>query len=219
MWFLLSLAAQADEPNEEMIIEAERLVIESRAALDSSIDHRGYLRAVFLGSRAIYLHPQVWKPWISVYDSGWATVKGRRVTPMVLLPVGKILIGGGVFGSRRTVQNMEASIWHAIEPELVVWQEAVRRQDQLFRSEEIRQSVWAIWASDQPPPTRRGALVEMWLNTTDTDAGADVRAMIAVFIDDVVQVSPHPLTDEEVSRANDHRPVLSEPLEPVPSSL
>lgn len=229
---LLPLAfAQADEA---IIIEAERDVAVARAALDAALREQGY-RAAGGDDMTRYFHPQLWRPRLRVSADGLVSVHSWRATPLMFVPGGTLmateetpltladanqqpLLAPGVTGTaagRRTQKRMESDLLVSLEAPLQEWHEAIWARDRLFREEDLRQEMHAIWDDgDRSFAERRGALVEMWLNTADNGDGQRVQEMIEVFLDEVVQTSDAPLTAAEVDAANARRP-SERVLEPV----
>jgi len=226
LWLLCSAGFAQDD---EIIIEAERSVVAARAALDAEVRDLGYVSGRQSGDTSRYIHPQIWRPRVRIYDDGLMEVRTWRRTPLMLAPLmptqplnpdegsplnlndglgwqqGTDSTGvnaNGLSASDRTTHRMEADVLLAVNDSVRAWQDAIRERERLYRVEELREKMHTTWGSAQPPEDRRAEILSMWLNTTDNDDGERVREMIEVFIDDTIQPSATPLTDEEVDAAN-----------------
>jgi hypothetical protein len=169
---LLLMGLALAEESAEIVVEARQTVSEARAQLDGELEELGYPGGVDLGGRTLYIHPQLWKPKVTVYDSGFVRVKARTVTPLMVAGAGV----HGVFSSPRIARGAEQRVLDAIHPELTDWREALIEYGQALRHEQLLAELAAL--ESLPLPMARAHATRLWMNTADTPEGAVVRGLV-----------------------------------------
>jgi hypothetical protein len=229
MWTLwIALASAADPAEEddvsiEIVVQGHRLQ-EARDALRFALGDLGYRRVLGGDQRGVYFTPKLWKPWVVVDDDGFARVRALRFLPIpgrlhrpeafpgilqdpgasTLPPVGSVTVATQ---SRRAASQERARLVSTLEPYLADLREAHWQLAKVERAVALREELVGIWvdgvaADGTPLPTfaeRRAALVARARRTTEGEAGEWVRAQIAAYVENVVQVSDHPFGDEELA--------------------
>jgi hypothetical protein len=196
-----------------IVVTAEKDVMDSRHAVDEALERVGYTLKFRRGNKTVYRTLKVWQPKVVLYDDGRARIHGKEVSPMLLIIRRSVLIIPGVWSSNRTVGQMERAVADDVMPAVLEWQQAITRRGMALRLTEVKGQLNRVWfegvsvAGDTLPSAedRRGAIIAMWLNTSDTEAGETVRETIEAYVDDVVQASKTPFTEDEVRTANDRR--------------
>ncbi len=173
MTVLLALAMAQDFPEESgtIVVEAHQNVVHARAELDLDIRQAGYLPGIRAGDRTWYIHPQPWKPKVTVYDQGYLRVKARAVTPLMVL-------GGvqGVFSHPHVARAYEQRLLDELHPELTDWRQALIDYGMALRREELFEQLQEL--EGYPPALARARTMAMWMDTADTPEGAEVRGLI-----------------------------------------
>ncbi|MCB9741446.1 MAG: hypothetical protein H6741_29350 [Alphaproteobacteria bacterium] len=211
-----------DAPGMEVVIRETPNVTKARADVDLKLEDLGYRKGIHLGRRTLYVNVQPWKPIVILFEEGFVRVHGHSVTPMAILPrpqtpdgqPTKVYIEAvGVFGNPRATRALEGRVVRELHPWVRDWQDAISAEAQAWRKEELRQLARAIWeqgvapdgAALEEPSARRMALAELWLYTADNSAGAEARAIVMDYIDQVVQRSGAPYTEAELEHVNARR--------------
>jgi len=219
------------ESGEELVIVADRDLVQSREVLEQQILNQGFRRRVRHRNRTVFPRPALWKTKVVLYDDGLVDVRTHGIVPMFLMPQVYTDMHGnrhydakvaGVFQGPRGVRNADGRVYAAIGPDLASWRDALWAQHLAERRLVLREQVLAAWNDGVSPQgaalpdasSRRAWLLAAWLNTADNGAGEAVRADLEAFIDQVVQRSQTPFTAEEVAVANARRG-FSRPLAPV----
>ncbi|MBN1335331.1 MAG: hypothetical protein JXB39_05175 [Deltaproteobacteria bacterium] len=215
------------EPGETIVVTAEKDVVDSRHAVEEALESVGYKLQFRRRNKTVYRTLKVWQPKVVLYDDGRARIHGKEVSPMMIIP-GSVMHILGVWSSSRTVGQMERAVADEVMPAVVEWQQAIARRGMALRLTELRGQLNRVWfegvsaAGDTlgSAVARRGAIIAMWLNTSDTEAGEKVQETIEAFVDEVVQASKTPFTENEVRSANDRRAFAREfqPLDRQPGS-
>lgn len=220
------------EPGEEVIITATRDLAYAREELEGAIQAQGYRRRVVRDDRVVFPRPKVWKTKLVLYDDGLLELRTPGVVPMGLAPTtrihqatGRTVLAGaevaGIFSGPRQRRTVEGELLGELADELHAFRDALWARSLAERRLAIREEVARAWFDGVAPggaalPTaaeRRAWLLERWLDTADSQAGEEVRVDLEIFIDEVVQRSPSPLTAEEVASANTRR-TFARPLLP-----
>lgn len=194
-WTALAHAEASDDPppDLEIVVEEELTVAAARGRLDQAIVDEGYFRGVDLGDRTFYYPRQFWKPRVTVYDEGFVKVKGRVVSPLPCFPV------VGVWAHPHVVDQMEAEVVYALNPELSAYRRALVNRGLVLRREELLVELDRI--ALLPIPQAQGEAVSLWLATADTEQGETVRRWIEAWYEDHLP----PLTPDEVALVNEAR--------------
>lgn len=200
---------RAEAPNyTEMLVTATRSTRAAELALDQDIRDLGYLPGLRIRGRTQYLSPRVWKPRVTVYSEGFVEVRGRRITPMAPIsetaPVSATALPGvtGTTQSKRQRDAQEDLLRRELAPEVRDWQQAIGAQALLERQLASREACLQIWEGSGDAATRRAALAELWLNTSDSPEGEVIRGVILGFVDEVVQESDAPYSESELKQIN-----------------
>ena len=193
---------------DELLVTATQTTRSAELALDTQIREMGYRRASSRSGRTQYLSPKIWKPRVTVYEAGFVEVRGRRITPMMPVaetaPLSDEALPGvsGVFQSKRGRASQEDLVRAQVSGEVRDWQRAIQAQALLERQLATRNSCVLVWEQELDPASRRQALAELWLNTSEAPEGAVIRGVVLTYVNEVVQESETPFLPEEVERIN-----------------
>jgi hypothetical protein len=210
----------------DMLVTATKSTRAAELALDTEIKDLGYLRGSTRNGRTQYFALRVWKPRVTVYEQGFVEVRGRRITPMA--PISDTSLAGasgmpgvnaapgvsGVPQSKRQANRQEDLVRAELESPVRDWQQATQAQALLERQLESRNTCGLSWEGEGAPELRREALAALWLNTSDTPEGAAIRGVVLGYIDEIVQASGTPYTQEDLDRINAAHS-FEQPFEPI----
>lgn len=213
--------------NEEMIIYGELEERRRRQALEQDLLDLGYTRKKRKDGQTIYRPEVAWHPTVIIDDDGYVIMKrspvrfepwvaGRTnlrwiscVPPFIIMcikPSGQLV-------SPRKLTPKKQYVAENIHPELTAWRAVVVSNAMNRRlGEEIPDMLEAIWLEGTPMTAgapklesyadRRGAILEFWSSRACTPEGAEARGVTADFVRYVIQLSEHPVTEEELTQAN-----------------
>jgi hypothetical protein len=188
MWFLPSIAL-ADEPvapddDETIVVEDHPSAASARADLDAALRADGFLPGLDIGGRTIYQHPQRWKGRVTVFDDGFMSAHAPWLVPLWIRPVPGNPPRIEVYGYWSTPQEAREVEDLAIgryTPLVDRWRDAMSAEALAQRLEAIDDQLDEVWSA-HPDATGRSAIVAVWRNTTDTDAGQAVRDRVERFV-------------------------------------
>lgn len=221
------------ESGEEIVVYGERRVQEAREKVVADLEALGFTRIQEKDGRLVMRHAQNWKGKIVFHDDGRLQFRRqapeptmpdtffKRASPLVgwvpcvVVPTACVKVGGWVV-SERKLGAIHRDARAAVEPSL---EELSERQADLAidrKLDDLDAKLTACWDDGVPlegdpsqllptPEDRRAHLLDYWRTRTDTVWGDRVRAPVEGFLRNVVQDSDHPVTAEELARANDGR--------------
>ncbi|MCB9779794.1 MAG: hypothetical protein H6742_14610 [Alphaproteobacteria bacterium] len=222
----LALAGPAPpwaEPDEVLVVTAERDLAEARQQVEATLGGMDFGRMVQRDGRTVFRRARLWKARAVFHHDGWLEVKAPLATPQLLgvrplrtgdgQVVGHMVEVHGRWSGGKVASAQEARVVYGAEDALRVYRTALQRRSLALHRTTLRQELVAAWYEGRSPDgallpspeARRAFVLDRWLQTADNDAGAALRADIEVFIDDVVQPSDTPLTAAEIAAANDAR--------------
>ena len=127
------------------------------------------------------------------------------LTPLCVLIDGQLV-------SDAKLQPQKGRVASAIDPSFRFWREAIVSNAWAERvGEEIPDQLDGVWTRGEPFegegtlegwPERRVAILDFWAGRACTREGAEVRGLVALFLEYEVQNGPHPLTAAEIADAN-----------------
>ncbi|MEN0066174.1 MAG: hypothetical protein AAGA48_28795 [Myxococcota bacterium] len=223
-WGWIAAAMAQNAAPEELIVEGHRLT-EAKEALHQELKSRGYNRFLQLGPRRWYLNPKLWKPGVMIHEEGFARVRGRPIMPLSVRYMKRVAFRPsyveGVFllqskGMRRT---QKAELVRNLEPHLRAIRDARWAMVQPRREADLQAELARLWFDRldthgtylEDRAQIREALFQRWLATATGEAGGAMRAIIDIFVVDVVQTSNDPFTTEECQDVRARIPSDREP--------
>ncbi|MCB9781312.1 MAG: hypothetical protein H6742_22280 [Alphaproteobacteria bacterium] len=219
--------AMPGEAGETLVIYDQAEVARRRKALEQQIRELDYRVGKDKGDRTIFRPEVPWKPSVIVHDDGRVDTRrspvrwrapGREDNPLnqlwCLPPFTPMCVRiGGQVVSKAKLQPRKQDVLDAIDPARDAWVEAIAGQATWARvNEQVPTLVDAVWQQGATmdgreihladPAARRGELLSFWASRADTPEGEMVAQVVADFLQEVVQSSPHPVTREELDAAN-----------------
>lgn len=213
--------------DEEITVVGELEIRRRRAEVDKTLRVMNYREGVRKDDKVVYRPEIPWKPSVEVHDEGYViikrspvrfappTAKQRPVDYLWCVPPFTPLcfrVGGQVVSDAK-LQPQKGRVAQGIDPSFRHWREAIVANAWAERvGEEIPDQLEAVWAEGVPfegegelvsAAERRQALLDFWSGRACTPEGAEVREMVALFLEYEVQDSPTPLTPGEVAAANE----------------
>ena len=192
----------------------------------------GYRHGLTLGGRTYFVprFPEAFAdPWIVLRDSGTIRVIGHPITPFlpVAVPNDRYAItdpdrpaafrtpnnavSGGmsaIWNSPRATKADCDRIVRDVWPSLATYRDALANEALAVRLIEVDRLLYAAWRDSAPAEQRRARVAAMWLNTTDTPAGASVRLHVEAFtVREVQREAPFTTMEVELVQAS-HREFL-----------
>lgn len=233
--------SEAPTPSESITVYGESRIARQRGEVIRTLRHLGYREAKRKDGRTI-LRPRVpYRPTIVLDDDAWMQVKRSPIRinppgttnwrylwclPPFTITAACIQVGGMVIGKRK-LAHFKDDVVRATRYEMKEWQKAVvaHAMDQRLNSE-IPDMLDSIWHTGFPgedggvfletPALRRSAILQFWANRSCVPEGADVRALVATYIESEIQTSDTPATAEELKQANKDQQCETAQLLPAP---
>ena len=135
MTWLLALAFAEEQA--EIVVRAHQTVLEAEAALHEDIREMGYWPGISLPGRTRYVHPQIWKPAVTVHDEGFVRVKAHAVTVFFGGATPTNVWATGIWGNPGQARASEERVLTGIHPELLDWREALTAYGLALRREAL----------------------------------------------------------------------------------
>jgi hypothetical protein len=219
-------------PGETIVVNSGNQVAQKRVELAAGLKDLGYGNTKRRGEWTVYLADPPWYPKVMVHDSGYMLLKRRGVhfklpevadwggweKPLELAlclvqPTSCIRVHG-LMVSKRRLRWKEQEVVDQTRRQMNAFQDAIADASLAERVAGLVEILNQLWRQGIRPneaqrvetaALRRQALVEMWQEPASNPWGDTIRSHIEVFVDDVVQTSPHPFTAEEIAEANKGR--------------
>lgn len=216
-----------DADGDELVVYGDLIVAQKRRALDRRLRASGYRAGKRKDGKTVYEPEAVWKPTVVVHDDGFVVMRRSRVRfepwakgrsklvwvscipPFTLMC---IRLGGRMVSPARLEAQKERTL-AAMDKPLDDWQAALMATGMQKRvQQELPDQLDRLWADGtrldnapgEPLPTpeqRRQAMLDFWADRSCTPEGAQVREVVALFLEYEVQPSPWPVTAAELAAA------------------
>ena len=225
---------------ETIVVESFGTVAERRAELEASLGDLGYRTKKNRGDWTIYVSEVPWYPQVMVHQSGYMRIKRRPVhfrlpdlpdwggaekpleLALCLIQPTSCIRLQGMLVSKRRLRHKEEEVVNVTRRQVAQFQDSLANAALSERLAGMNEVLLRLWREGVHPQfdeeladkaSRRAALVVLWQEPADNAWGDRVRAHIEVFVDDVVQSSEAPFTQEEVDAAK--IPSLDRVFEPI----
>ena len=219
-------------PGEILVVGPGNNVAQKREELGGALRDLGYGNMKRRGDWSVYLADAPWYPKVMVHDSGYMMIKRRGVhfklpeiadwgglekpleVALCLVQPTSCIRVHGLLVSKRRLRWKEQEVVDQTRKQMTAFQDSIANANLAERIAGLVEVLNLLWREGiQPeaterlesPQARRLAIVEMWQALASNHWGDTVRSHIEVFVDDVIQVSSTPFTQEEVEKANQGR--------------
>jgi hypothetical protein len=201
--------------NEEIVVVGDGSVAAARERLVGAFEDAGWrVHAERKDGTLVFKHARDgWKGAFLVGPEG--SVRTRR--PVAYVQAGSIfppVIAANFLPSQKKLKGPRQRTLEAVEPRLEDLADARAREAEDAVAADLIARLDRLWTTGEPldggpplpdPATRRRAALDAWASRTESPAGRRMMDRIALWIDETIQRSPHPLTDDEIRAAEDRR--------------
>lgn len=223
----------SDTPDETVIVDWQMQVVRARRELESTLEDLGWNQnRRRRGDWVIYTNPTPWKPMIMVHDDGWMKIRRRGVhfsrpdvgdlsgweVPLelalcVIAPFACVHLEG-LLVSDPILERQKQIVVSGSSAAVGAVADTIANRESSERLENLPVELDSIWLMGIDPLTdeklpdfarRRALLLERWLTPADNPYGDAVRRAVEDYLSFMVQVSDHPLTQDEIDSTNTRR--------------
>lgn len=208
MLLLLAALAYADPPEEDedpytIVVVGERSSKEAHQDLADKLGKMGYTRKGVDAEGWEIWDVEGSRPTVRVKE-GLVQLRDHTVSRTVDPVTGAIAAGAL---SKRQAQILAATVLDELAAPMAAWRDAIAREALVHRLLQVDEQLRAAWDRGvgrdgrrlADAAARRAEILQIWLDTTESDSGAKVRERVREYVADHVEGGFSP---DEIARAD-----------------